>query len=470
MFGVSGELMWSPIRVGDPSLAELYREIGLHYIRFPGGTTANYYRWEAEDFGCAKQPDQAESERIRRFNRALSMNDRTYSTEDFLAFIRQSGSDFALVINVLCDTPEQSGKWMAVIRDQGVNVTHVEMGNELYYPLYRWGFNTAQEYSAAAIRHAEKIRAVYPKVKVGMVASSSSFRSKLFPDLGRMRERERDRRGVSFDALSAAAGIGDAVIVHLYSPFDNFSSAALKKLSEWSTAQRNSSVYRNAIAYFDDRALPSLHYLKSLAPTKELWVSEWGIAFYQERRQYEKDFTSSFRNALFVMNGLLTYFSSGIVDSANYHPFVQVLPGSAGDNARNPTFRAMGLLRKPLDVATLVSTVQLTEATGALGAYSQRRQVTRDINAVFIYGDDLGYLMLVNKYGSEYTLESLSVEGAWTVVPQARITMTSLDGVFPDPSSQKLRVQKEKISASDSIVIPPYSISRISVGIRPSSP
>lgn len=455
VFGVHGENLWGAPRYGDPRLADVYTGAGFTYIRFPGGTTANFYRWERGDFGCAdpERIDEKSEGRIRKFNEALNRGGRTYTAGDFVAFLGQSGTDFSVVVNVLCDTPASTRRWMEDLRVRGADVRYVELGNELYYEEYAWRFPSAETYLAAARAHALEVKHVFPGAKVGLVASSAAFRAKAFPDRAAMAKRARYRRALDFDVLAARTAFADALIMHIYS---TVGATAMDKARDSVDEER---AYRNAIAHFDERFLPSVRYLAELAPGKEIWLSEWGVAFYGWLRKHQQDFDASHYNALYFTNALVRMFSTPEVVSANYHNLPALWDNVKGAIHPRPVFHAAELFRDPVRSAVKVVPAALSGAGVYRSTHPDFGGEHPAVDAVFFDAGTAGYLIVVNKLDEPYLLRSVSTAGHAGLVAEG-VVQISPDSYPDDPAPGWTPVETPVLDPAG-MPLPPFSITRI---------
>lgn len=452
IFGIHGALLWSPLRYGDSVLADAYQNLGFSLIRFPGGTDANYYLWRSADYGCNtnKQIGSVSQDRIKRFNRSLSRKNRTYSTDDFVSFLNQTRSDFSLVVNVLCDTPQSTKEWMENLRDKGITVKYVELGNELHFEEYAWAFPSAEDYVETAQKHVLEVKRVFPEAKIGIVASSSSFRAKNFPSFDLMAKNNRHRMGLAFDKLAAAASFADALVIHIYSTLDP--SHRDKILNRLDIGR----AYQNGISHFDNRVLLSLHYLHDLNPDKEIWITEWGLAFYDWLRSHETGFVSSYYNALFVMNGLLIFALEPEAAVANYHNITN-LWSYAEKLKTNPTYEVIQLLKDPMNQAIKIAPVNLIGGRAYVGTHSEYGNSSPELYAAFFHNDSHGYLIILNKLGNHYRVSSLSSDSNLTLKPDELLQIVPVKS----PASSDLRKTQQSLNGNETIDIPPYSITKI---------
>ena len=454
VFGVNGALLWSPIRYNDPTLSNFYNDLGLNFIRIPGGTDANYYLWHTANYGCNtnRTASAVSQDRIKKFNTALSRHNRTYTTEDFVSFLKRVDTDFSLVINVLCDTPDNARLWVQKWLNDGVKVKYIELGNELYNDEYEWGVKNAEEYLQIAKKHAEEIRRIVPDARIGLVASSSSFRSKYFPDLAEMAKHEHDRKGLAFDRSAAAASFADAIVIHIYS------TVGVTRFESFFSRLDYDKAYQNAISHFDSRIQPCLQYLHNLNPNKRIWITEWGIAFYDWLRPYESGFVSSYYNALYVMNNLLTFSLVPYVDATNYHNFPNLWSYSK-EPQPNTTYKAFQILKEPMDLTKFVCPVDFKGEKKYLGSHPDFKELNSELAGAFFYSVNNGYLVILNKLGTPYSIRSLTDVSGSDIHPAELLQIVPAQ----KPASSEFSVINKKLKQGDVIEIPPYSITRILV-------
>lgn len=284
---------------------------------------------------------------------------RTYSLKDFLSFLEGSQTRFSYVVNVICDTPESTARLANAFKEAGIELARVEMGNELNFKEYLPGSDAGKDYVSLIEPHIEAVREVFPNVKIGGVVSTAAYRSLRFPDLGAMKNNKHDGRDVAFDEAVAAHDEVDAFVPHMYSTFGLAPGGLFSFNSEEIT---NEKIYLNAIAHFDRRTPAAVNYLAGLRPGAEVWITEWGVAFWGETREYALDFNTSHFASLYFANALRTYALLPSVTAANYHNFPDFIAyapgvGKQGEPSRVSLFHAAKLISQlfPDDGAVVTS-------------------------------------------------------------------------------------------------------------------
>ncbi len=459
VFGIHGELLWSPIRYGSDELVKEYKKLGFTNIRFPGGTTSNYYLWDTGNFGCNsdKEPGDRAKKRIKKFNKALNKKGRSYSIDDFLSFIKSTNTGFSLVVNVLCDSPENTRDLMKKIKLSGVNLEYVELGNELNYKEHFWKFPRPVDYVNKAKEHALAIKSVFPDAKIGVVASSSAYRSKYFPDIEKASNNKKYKRGFEFDRLAAAADFSDAIVFHAYTPLGASRYDKARRKMEYD------DIYLNSLSYMDDRLLPALQYFKRLNPSKELWVTEWGLAFYGWLRPLERGYRETFYQALFSADTLLKFSASGYVDEANFHNLTGLWRKVSKKHQPNSSYKVFKFLNSSLLKYNSVSPVLIEGVSSYAGTHPNAKQGGKEIDAAFYHDANNGVLVIINKLNRVYKLASLMSD------KNVSMSFTHSEQILPakkgDPSSSEVKINTEAKLSLDEMSLPPFSITKIYINM-----
>ncbi len=396
VFGVHGEMLWGIDRVGSKELVNLYDDLGFKSIRLPGGTPANFYLWRTPKFGCREQVSKQNQERIDAFNRALNVKNRTYTVEDFASFLLATKTEFSYVINVLCDTPAETLALMAQFKRLGVSVKRVEMGNELYWQSYFDGEDAAHTYIDRSRRHSAAVRKIFPKAKVGVVASPLSYRALNFVEKSRdkasMRKTGGFHQGLEFDEKSSAATFSSALVAHLYSTFD-FKADGL-----FSKGTNNEDIYNGAVSHFDAKIDETLSYLGGMNPEKELWITEWGITFWEDTRHLAKHFEPSHFNSLYIVNAYITFLLSSNVTFTNYHHLNVFNPAFEPGAKHISPYHAVKMLSQALDGDNVkIFPLKLSPPLMYKSSNSDYKGFYASISGIFIKSMKGQYMLLLNK-------------------------------------------------------------------------
>lgn len=463
IFGVHGEMLWSPVRYQDPELVKYYKDLGFTSIRIPGGTTANYYLSGSGNFGCMRQiPNNSKSEsRIKKFQSALSKKQRTYTINDFVSFLEKANTDVTLVANVLCDKPETTQQWLQAFRKMGISVNAVEIGNELYYPEYEWAFSSSRDYINTAYQHAEKIKRVFPDVKIGLIASSFSFKSRLFPDMKKMERQHKLARALGFERASAKAQFADALVLHMYS------NPAISRADKLRDHVDPYQVYTTSISHFDTRLETSINYLNSLSSNKDVWVTEWGVSFYGWLRPHEKRFEKTFYSSLFFANVVLGFALEPSITRANYHNITDLMPARSSP-AADAVVETVKLFKDAVWSTDTVTHVEVLNAKEYFSKHPKYTGKASEISSALFSinaGSDLtGYVFLVNKFNTPYIIRALR-DSAGRIFEPVEVTRLIAENYHNKKPGDGVKTENLVVKPSKKIIVPPYSITRIKVAV-----
>lgn len=453
VFGIHGELMWGDFTYGDSEIVEIYNDIGFQFIRLPGGTPVNYYLWRDGKYGCNGDLAEHEQTRVKNFNRTLKNRKRVYTVENFAEFLLAADTDFSYVVNVRCETVKEIGATMKALKNYGVDIDYVELGNELYGKEYSKGYASASDYISSARKYSDIIKTVYPKARITLNASPGSFRSKHFPDLS----NKHDSRNWDFDALTSSADFAQALAVHLYSP-----PGSKWDVSSWGDV-KHELIYQNAISYFDVRFDDSISFFRKKSQ-KEILLTEWGVAFWGELRPYAEPFAATYYNALYAMNAYLTFFKSEDISASNYHNFTYLDLGDKDLRQNNPLYISFRLLSEVVEQSDKVGPVKLEGARKFRSTHPQYDEALEEINGAGFYGETESYIILVNKMKTVYKVGSLKL-GERAIVERVKVKTISFsdDRGKENADSDSAVMVSERESQIDEIELPAYSITRIQI-------
>ena len=126
---------WAPYTWEDNNVKEMiYEKFPMQNLRFPGGTVANFYNWQTDDF----------------YANAYSLNNNTANTGSqnaarfgypgYLDVTKTLGGSSTLLFNVFSDDKATSQARLQSRLDDGLDIKWVEMGNENYFSDQAYGF------------------------------------------------------------------------------------------------------------------------------------------------------------------------------------------------------------------------------------------------------------------------------------------------------------------------------------------
>lgn len=246
-------------------LMQRLEAVNLSVLRFPGGTSANFYHPKANGYGF-KEGDQHSlddgqvKQHVQKLISAEPSVLRKQGVEvnyihSFASFAAESRSQVLYVANLLTGTVEETLYALEVLQAAGASIAGVELGNEYYLNAYASAFPSVDDYLKKAEQFSSAIKAHFPELSVSVVAAPSSVSKKLSA-----RERE-------WNQSVAKAGFYDALSIHFYP----MSAAGMSSMLVSDCSMQE------ALQMADAQFLDSMKEFKSLFGERPLWFTEWNV-------------------------------------------------------------------------------------------------------------------------------------------------------------------------------------------------
>lgn len=259
----------------DPRIIEPTKALAPAWLRFPGGTVANYFDWRT---GWLRVPATENPSIYRRFLlRAQEWVPKLHpggiTIERFTEIAQQVGAEIVFVPNLETSTVEEQTAWFKDMAAKGVVPRCLEMGNEFYI----------------ALLDDPETRRIFPDLATTqkiMKTYLDAFRPYLPADVrvaaqvgaSRLHHREEPKgadwnhRAWVWDDAQEAEPWFDAVTAHMYPDL-----AAVAGPGALAGLPGNmDTVYPALIARTDEGFDRCLSFISKKLPGKEIWVTEWG--------------------------------------------------------------------------------------------------------------------------------------------------------------------------------------------------
>lgn len=373
LFGLNAVNFNGPLWT-NPALDKVLADFSPGYLRYPGGTVANYWVWRTGWWDRSLW-----SPRRTRIDDGLST---------FAAAVRATSAQVMFDLNVLsfhgriasaADNPAMQADQMALLHDAaaaGIPVRSLELGNELYVrgdqgsTDYEQRFPSGTDYAIQSNTWIARLRATFPGAKFAVVGNDPTDTMGL------------NQRRLTWNAQVRATIRGaDAITMH-----------------------DNQRIYDPTLSPDEELALPYLHYVKvapDLASMHKAGLNVWVNAFNLADMTRQQIYAGRWLHGLFVGAKALLYLRDGnithlgpnatmlsahesiIYDSANAF-------GSGGPRtiplALGPVGMTLRLVQRALNGATGVGPVTFaggpelgaTHTPGLIGVVAQsstRRQL-----------------------------------------------------------------------------------------------
>jgi hypothetical protein len=464
VFGVNALFNTGPVAYNNPDLAKKYSELGSQVVRFPGGTSANFYNFKT---GYHDVPTIAQSQ--KHHEQMSNTNEYTqqtkgdiggYRTEHFIEFQKRSKDDFSLVLNVCTQDANYTRDWLMLLKENGLEVKYVEVGNEVYFGIYKNLITSVEDYIIKAKAHVRVVREIYPQAKIGAVISSHSFTDDSFVDTVQKNTR-KDSTHI-WDNKIAGEDFYDAVVIHLYGSPGLPNNTPSDKMPPYPV------IYKNCLSHVDFQYGKTIDYLKRTFPQKSIWVTEYHVGGFGGNLRKMR-LRHSPLGVLYACNFFMNLAATPEVDLAAYHSFGHMVTMQT-DPERGRV--ASKYHNDELDTSANYTGYQFfTEAV--MGADSVVRNAIQgglnyegtgkykgkfpELNSVTFLGKTDGWIFITNKLDRPYELKKLTI-GKNTTSHIQEITVMQPG---TDLREEKVLIEKRKLEFP--VKLPAYSITRIKI-------
>lgn len=453
------------VPIEDPDFVPAVRRIGPHYLRFPGGTVANYYNWRTGQLDVARTQNPSI---YRKFlvdfavpsSRRLHPDGVLY--DDFHAMATATGAGIIFLPNLETSSVENETARLADMHSKGLVPRHIELGNEFHhgllgdpetmriFPDYRTTLKIQKTYLDALRRY----------LRTDALIAVQAANSRLHHPDARPPDNPRAVMEREWDDQLRPEPWFDAVTTHLYPGLSR--SAGIEMLKDIpGNADR---IYRAMIARADEGFERSLGFTASRMPGKEIWVTEWGgFEIENTFSQAGVHFTGLWFHQ--VTRGLLAMHRRPEVTVTNYHAlFVR------GD--LSSVLRATDTREKYAHINSATLLNWFFEATRGPNAHYQRvlvdgsRRMTaegtvagegfRDVEAALFRQYRKRTLLVHNAWSAPRTLDLSTVVGAETPLSAEALETPELLA-----SLHRAAPQPRPLPSRPTLIAPPYSLVRV---------
>ncbi len=163
LLGVNQQWTWSPVGYEHPTVQAFVREVKPPSLRFPAGTVANYYDWRTDGFAW---PAPGEGPQWLDY---VIGNDKRFEYEHYLKLCKELELSSPLTFNVLGDSAVDSAARLRDRLDRGLDVQHIELGNENYFEGQRGGrVHEVSDYIAVTRELVDALREVDARIPLAV--------------------------------------------------------------------------------------------------------------------------------------------------------------------------------------------------------------------------------------------------------------------------------------------------------------
>ena len=275
LLGASAEALVEHL-IDNPRKVAALGEMDLAFVRFPGGSQANYYNWRT---GLLDVPVGPRSSAYMRFWAEIAPKIRTAFPQgvkiaEYTKFANQIGADVVLVPNLETSSLAEQAEWFRQMRAAGIVPRYIELGNEFWIAM---GFDPAvldrwpDEPASMRImkQYCDALRPYFPPgARVAVQSSASAFWLRGNP------VRAGGRRLRQWDVDLKPADWFDAVTIHPYPRMDTIMGERGAALG-WHRPEEAMSLFRTLLAHCDQGTDRVVEDVRQRLPGKDIWVTEW---------------------------------------------------------------------------------------------------------------------------------------------------------------------------------------------------
>ena len=275
LLGASSEALIEHL-IDDPNKVAALKEMDLAFVRFPGGSQANYYNWRTGLLDMTLTP---QSSQYMRFWAEIAPKIRNsfpngVKIAEYTKFAKQVGAEVVLVPNLETSNIAEQVEWFRQMKAAEIVPSHIELGNEFWIAmgfdpdvLKRW----PDEPSSMRIMksYCDALRPYFPPgARVAVQSAASAFWLRGNP------VRPAGRRLRQWDLDLKPAPWFDAVTIHPYPRIDMIMGEQ-GATQGWHQPQKAMKLFQTLLAHCDQGTDRVVEDLEQRLPDKEIWVTEW---------------------------------------------------------------------------------------------------------------------------------------------------------------------------------------------------
>lgn len=439
---------------------ELIQQVNPQVLRFPGGTTANFYHFGGKGYGY-RQEDAALVQGSNAFEnisksytaeqKLLSQGELTQNyAVPFADLALEVQANVVLVANLFSGSDEEVLDMVQYFVNRGVHVVGIELGNEYYFKAYDSVFPTVEAYIERAEKLAQKLKQAHPDIPLAAVAATSA-------ELRETGARKAESL-VEWNQKLGQERFYDAIITHMYSK--------PKKCMNLAQAEKfDCSLSANTV--FAYKKMPdAVEYYKQFYGNKPVWITEWNM---QGVFEYAGN---TFLQMAYYADFAFSMVQQQRIDLACYH---NLLSGGSGFNmigVRNKSEQTAQsgkfLRRTAYYTAELLKPIFTGSVTQLRNPLEPSVEIARDVTIrAYKLANQRLVLYFVNKSADPISLAQLEFDAALPDYDQAAVSyviaedLTSGMGANPVQNGDNLRFHEENLTDIHPIQVPAYSIVRI---------
>lgn len=267
----------TPLNIRSKLIQEAIQRLNVSIIRFPGGTYANYYDWN--NFTYFWDRFGKEVRNPTNIIKLYKTHVEKVEPVTFIQLIHSLKKEVTVVVNVYTMSSEEMIKALKNLRDKGVNIKYIELGNEMYHKFYKKTIKNADAYLKRAKKVSDAAKKLFPGVKTAVMIGNEAWRTIDYKPNPEWDIPNEDW----WDAAVVHAYIGGGSKLYDINK-DRFLDYTLNGISR---------SYKRLIKVIREKY-----------PKKELWLTEWNIFERNGKARFANTYKNSFIVYDFLLNAL----------------------------------------------------------------------------------------------------------------------------------------------------------------------
>jgi len=437
-----------------PEVQRLSKSLSPVTLRFPGGTIANYYHPNLNGYGF-KEEEVGQMKDFEGFLKSQPFEKSNY-LDAFAKICKLTNSDVMFVANMLTGTIAENILAIDRLREKGLKIVGIELGNEFLLQRYRNNYPDVQTYITQAKSYAMAFRKKYPEIPLGVVGSEE----------GASTGTQAAQFTSTWNTTLSKESFFDAVVYHFYA-----NTNYCNKLGDNGSSLKevfDCALETTAIEHYDMIKLVTSELIKTYGTKRKIWITEWNTQ--QSPKYVGNTFIQAAMAAEFMFNTIeFNAANNNLIEYAHFHNYSgagfantlfsynsQKLPTLNGDPliGTNATYYPF-LFFKEILFDGKASLVPLQYAySGGLD--------DKQFNLKGFYNKDTRklYLYYVNKSPSQVHLSNTQVRTAMKAKKLLGNNLYSSAGQtgFMTKRAAEFNLLQYKESAGSSLEIAPFSL------------
>ncbi|MFT7589456.1 MAG: hypothetical protein ACI959_001674 [Limisphaerales bacterium] len=355
----------------DPQGVELIKGLGAHALRFPGGSFAGKFK-------------PFEDKYAKLIDAHIKLSKETGIT------------NCILVLNFLSGTVEEAKFVVKELKEGGINIIAVELGNEIHLKKYRKSITDVEAYVRVSAKYLEELKRLLPNAEFGIPVPSSRHVFDAEQMGSRVQFFEHWIATLS-EAVSSGELEVDAVIPHFYKQ-THMVYKLPTKFERFHGVMKEMRI--NSYDFLDQAVI---NYYDTHFSGLDLWITEWGL---KEKQIYGNTLSEGLHVTSFLMDmmrgNMLT--SNRITHSAYQKLHSRPSNGLISEVGTLPPVEPASIY-KPETPWYAFHFINDIIAGGATITRSKISGVSQDQVRIetFRKGDDF-YVLFANRTGKEYRI------------------------------------------------------------------